>query len=29
MENVEGRKAVLEINIPALNTRNAKARRPT
>jgi hypothetical protein len=29
MENVEGRKAVLDINIPALNTRNAKVRRPT
>ena len=29
IENVAGRKAVLEMNMPALNTRNAKARRPT
>lgn len=29
MENVDGRKAVLDMNIPALNTRNANAKRPT
>lgn len=29
MENDEGRKAVLDMNIPALDTRNAKAKRPT
>ena len=29
IENVDGRKAVLDTNIPALNTRNAKVKRPT